>query len=169
MSLSHFSDVNTFWLIYSRTGLPPLTVSHLILQLKLFKMNLNQTPVTIKFIAKQGLSLFCVGALCMRMCHKLPRWKRKMFFYPSLIMCMKCYNRVLVYLKWLSLGQKALLHRSTKITGSCIASETKMDFSLLWAAVWRMHLFLQSPPGSFHLARSKTEVALQPRLCCLLE
>ncbi len=57
MSPHQFRDVNIFPFIYSRTGLHPLKVSLLNLQLPVFKMDLNQTPVSIiKVIATMGLS-----------------------------------------------------------------------------------------------------------------
>lgn len=82
-----FSDVNTFRFIYSRTGLHPLRVSLLILQLLMFRMDFNPTLVTItKVIAWICLFVSLRSSLhtvCVTNCSD-ERAKR------SLIMFIKC-------------------------------------------------------------------------------
>lgn len=141
---SQFSDVNTFRLIYSRTGLHPLRASLLTPQSLVFKMDFNTTTVTItKVIASEGL------CLCFSWEHVSPRWKG--LFYPE-------FNYVTIP----PTPKSQKLHAHVFLRG-----EKK------WAAVCRMYSSLQSPPGSFHhQALSQTEVAWLAHavcVCCLLK
>lgn len=162
MSGRQFTDVNSCLFVCAGPGLSPLRVSCLILQLQTLRMDLIRTTVTTttKRRAKPGLSRLRVGALCT---------KSKRFFHLSLIWNLTLGEFRSIHKKDYILDKKPTCTNVQKITGSRISRlRQKTYFSLLRPAICRRHLFLQSPPGSFHWAPSVTEAALLTRDCCLL-
>lgn len=169
---TQFSDVNTSRFIYSRTGLHPLRLSVLILQLQVFKMDFYRTQVTItKVTASQGLSLCSLKRSLytegVTNCSdkKSQRVLSTKFNYVDEmpIKVGKCRPTQNDY----SLGQKALPCKSSK--SEKLHDHVFLDLYLPWAAVSRMYLSLQSPPGSSHQALSVKEVAWLACVCRLLE